>query len=92
MILTSLNSPEEQVLSCGAPWDKRKLDHKYHVCMCDCVCVSVFEWQVCVGFQSSGTIVFFSVKRFDPVLLESESDWISPCATMMRLDALFYAG
>lgn len=42
MILTSLNSPEERVFTCGAPWDlreekKKKLDHEYCVCVCLCV-------------------------------------------------------
>lgn len=32
MILTSLNSPEERVLSCGAPRDSRKLD-RVSVCV-----------------------------------------------------------
>lgn len=60
MILTSLNSPEKRVLSCGAPRDSRKLDHKY----CVCVRVSVYNVssQSGLGFHSSGTIVVFSVK------------------------------
>lgn len=41
MILTSLNSPEERVFTCGAPWDLREEKKKknlitstVYVCVC----------------------------------------------------------